>query len=565
MKKQGSKKIREWTNRDRLANAAVYVANLLIIAGLFLLGLYLNPAADFGVKLNEFFASVDKPIIYFIAIAVTSAAVFLYFYIADRDFLKRASNAEMIFLLIEFALIISYAIARFVNPYLRPFALVPLIMLFLTNKKSAMFAHAIFCVFMLLINVGTSADEREYIYLLLSFAVGVLAVVALGEKYSRLKLLSRSFYISAPTFLMVGVSVLAGGITDKIWQSLVSAVFCGPFTVALFILFMPFFEGVFKKISAFRLAEFTDHRAKLIRRMIMAAPGTFNHAIVVSNLAEACATAIEEDALMARTCAYYHDIGKLRRPEFFSENQADGVNPHNDLTPELSTNIIRAHAQDGYNLALKHRLPKEIADVCLQHHGTLPIYYFYYKAKKFTDGEVDIKEYCYAGPKPQSKIAAIIMIADGCEAASRTLTNRSTENVRKVVTKIVNERMALGQFDECEITIKELNIIIQTIVNNLTGVYHQRVKYPSATLSGVKTEHPSGAVTGEEVAVELDQDIDGTEEELFAAKPKKAETKKTKAETAEKEETEAEEKPVKEVKIKKEKTTKAKETKEDKE
>jgi putative nucleotidyltransferase with HDIG domain len=208
---------------------------------------------------------------------------------------------------------------------------------------------------------------------------------------------------------------------------------------------------------------------------------------VVSNIAEACATAINEDALLARTCAYYHDIGKLRRPEFFTENQADGINPHDDLTPELSANIIKSHTQDGYQLIRKNRLPKEIADVSVQHHGTLPILYFYNKAKKFTDGEVDISQYCYAGPKPQTKIAAIIMIADSCEAATRTLKDRSRENVKSTVRKIVNDRMELGQFEECEITLKELNIIMHTVVNNLTGIYHSRIEYPKVNLDGLQT------------------------------------------------------------------------------
>ena len=249
---------------------------------------------------------------------------------------------------------------------------------------------------------------------------------------------------------------------------------------------LPIMEALFTKISNFKLAELTEHKSKLIKKMLIKAPGTFNHSIVVSNLAEACALAIGEDALLARTCAYYHDIGKLRRPEFFKENQVDGVNPHDDLTPELSTNILKAHAHDGYNLAIKNRLPKEIASVCLEHHGTMPIMYFYAKAQKFTDGEVDIRQYCYNGPKPQSKIAAIIMIADGCEAAVRTLEERSRANVDKLVRKIVSDRMKLGQFDECEITLKEISIIMHTIVNNLTGIYHNRIEYPKVEIDGTE-------------------------------------------------------------------------------
>ena len=168
------------------------------------------------------------------------------------------------------------------------------------------------------------------------------------------------------------------------------------------------------------------------------------------------------------------------------ENQTDNVNPHDDLTPELSTNIIKAHASDGYNLIMKNRLPKVIADVCLEHHGTLPILYFYDKAKKFTDGEVDIDKFRYNGPKPSSKIAAIIMIADSCEAATRTLIDRSTENVKKVVRSIVSEKMQLGQFDDCEITIKELNIIMNIVINTFTGVYHSRIEYPKVSLEGIE-------------------------------------------------------------------------------
>ena len=141
---------------------------------------------------------------------------------------------------------------------------------------------------------------------------------------------------------------------------------------------------------------------------------------------------------------------------------------------------------DGYSLVLKNRLPKEIADVCLQHHGTLPILFFYDKAQKLTDGDVDINQYCYQGPKPQTKIAAIVMIADGCEAAARTIQDRSRENVKKVVRKLVDDRMKLGQFDECEITFKELNIIIHTVVNNLTGIYHNRIEYPTVDLTDVE-------------------------------------------------------------------------------
>jgi putative nucleotidyltransferase with HDIG domain len=315
----------------------------------------------------------------------------------------------------------------------------------------------------------------------------MMAIFCMDKVYSRIRLLTMSLVVTLPTVLCLAMMVINNSKVNT-WEALISGFCSGPIAVVAFMVLLPVFEAMFTKVSNFKLAELTDHKAKLIRKMIQQAPGTFNHAIVVSNIAEACAIAINEDALLARTCAYYHDIGKLRRPEFFKENQADGFNPHDDLTPELSANIIKSHAQDGYNLVLKNRLPKVIADVCSEHHGTMPIMYFYGKAKKFTDGEVDIAQYCYPGPKPKTKIAAIIMIADGCEAAARALQDRSRENVKKVVRKIVNERMEMGQFEDCEITLKEINIIVHTVVNNLTGIYHSRIEYPKVNLDGIKVQ-----------------------------------------------------------------------------
>ncbi|MBQ0098990.1 MAG: HDIG domain-containing protein, partial [Firmicutes bacterium] len=279
--------------------------------------------------------------------------------------------------------------------------------------------------------------------------------------------------------------------------------FCsGPLAVSLFMVILPFFETIFNKTTRFRLSELTDHKSWLIKRLITEAPGTFNHSITVSNIAEACATAIDENALFARTCAYYHDIGKLRHPEFFVENLMNQESPHDELTPELSTNIIKAHATDGYNLLIKNHFPKDVASVCREHHGTMPIYYFYAKAKKFTDGEVNITNYCYSGPKPQSKISAIIMIADASEAATRTLTDRSRENVTKTIEKIINDRMDMGQFDECDLTLKEISIIKNTVINNIAGIYHNRVEYPRVIINQEQKEEVKEVETVKEVTNE---------------------------------------------------------------
>ena len=482
MKKTKSQKILKWATSDYFKNAVVYVINFIIIAFLFVAAVKFN-ITDF----NEYFSNITSFLHFLTMLILVLGMMALYFAFEERDFMKNAVNSEMLFLILELSLVVCYVAGRYVNIYLRPLALVTVLTLFLANRRTAIFMNVIFCVIIFLFDSfsGTSFSVGNYPALIMGFTSGMIACFCLDKVNSRLKILNMSLIVSLPTLLCVVMTVIENG-DENIIASLICGACSGPLTVSAFLILLPLFEAGFKKVSYFKYAELTDHKAKLIRKMIQQAPGTFNHSIVVSNIAEACATAINEDAMLARTCAYYHDIGKLRRPEFFTENKADGINPHDDLTPELSANIIKSHTLDGYNLIIKSRLPKEIADASVQHHGTLPILYFYNKAQKFTDGEVDIAQYCYTGPKPQTKIAAIIMIADSCEAAVRTLKERSRENVKSVVRKIVNDRMALGQFEECEITLKELNIIMHTVVNNLTGIYHGRIEYPKVSLDGLQ-------------------------------------------------------------------------------
>ena len=481
MGKTKSQKILSWETKDIVLVAVTYILNLIVIGALFL------AAVELTDGIGSYFSKVVTPIHFFILLSLVIAVMVFYFIFEEKNFLKVAANSEMLFLIIELSLIICFVTGEYVGIYLRPLALAAIMTLFLVNRRTAIFMNFIFCILVFLFDafVGTSFSIDNYPALIMGFTSGIIATVCLDNVYSRLKLLIMSTIISVPTIICIAMSILANG-TENAFRDIICGAFSGPLAVAAFLLLLPIFEAMFKKVSSFKFSELTDHKSTIIRRIIEQAPGTFNHSIVVSNIAEACASAIGEDALLARTCAYYHDCGKLRQPEFFKENQADGYNPHDDLTPELSANIIKSHTQDGYNLIMKHRLPKVIADVCVEHHGTLPILYFYGKAKKFTDGEVDIAQYCYPGPKPRTKIAAIIMIADGCEAAARSLQDRSRENVKKVVRQIVNERMELGQFEDCEITLKELNIIIHTIVNNLTGIYHSRIEYPKVNLDGIK-------------------------------------------------------------------------------
>ena len=476
-----SLKLVPWTKGNIVSVVATYVVNIIVLALMFIAIVAINGARGKDT-VDVFFQNPAVFINFLLLLFLFVAIIVIFFFFEDRNFLRIAANSEMLFLILELSVIICFVFGQYINIYVRPLALSALLVLFLTNSRTAVFINFIFCMITFLFDSFSGAtlgfsDYSAVFFMAMGLSSGTLATYFLKDVYSRIKLFSLSIILSFPILICVALPLVDFGSDSNLAVSLVSAGCSGPLSAVLFMVLLPFFEVLFKKASFFKYAELTDHKSKFIRKMIAQAPGTFNHAIVVSNIAEACATAIEEDALLARTCAYYHDIGKLKQPEFFTENQK-GYNPHNELTPELSADIIRSHTKDGYDLIRKYHLPQILADVARQHHGTMPIRYFYAKAMKYTEGELDIENFSYPGPKPQTKIAAIIMIADGCEAKVRTLPERSHEKVDAAVREIIEERMDLGQFDECDITMSDLDIIRKTITNSLAGVYHDRVEYP---------------------------------------------------------------------------------------
>jgi putative nucleotidyltransferase with HDIG domain len=198
---------------------------------------------------------------------------------------------------------------------------------------------------------------------------------------------------------------------------------------------------------------------------------------MVANLADAACESIGADGLLARVGCYYHDIGKTKRPGFFIENQMSHANPHDSLPPETSRDIILAHGSDGAKLLQKHKMPKEIIDIAQQHHGTTLLKYFYHKAKE--DGKlVKEEEYRYAGPKPQKKETAIIAIADSVEAAVRSMKQPTAEKIKETVQSIIKDKLHDGQFDECDLTLKELKTVERVLCETLNGIFHSRIEYP---------------------------------------------------------------------------------------
>ena len=412
--------------------------------------------------------------------------VYYYYYFEDRAFVAQARNVVLVFSLFISCIVLCYAFGKLIGIYARPCALLALLCVFLFNRRQAILLNFIFSVIMFVIDTYTNnfsadgATTQVYYSLMLNFVCGTFAIFAAAGAKTRGGLLLTGCAISVPTVIIVTLLPVATIYTDLInfFISIGCAVFGCVVSGILALAGLPIFEKLFNRLTVFRLRELTSTNAPLLVRLKQEAPGTFNHSLVVAQLAESCAVAIGENAELARAAAYYHDVGKLKQPDCFTENQTD-YNVHDELMPELSADIIRSHARDGYELLTAAHFPKIIADCAREHHGTLPIKYFYNKAMRLSGGEADVGDYSYLGPTPRSRIAAIIMIADASEAATRALKDRSPEKVEHTIRTIIEERMDLDQFADCDITIRDLSVIRQTLVETLSGVHHHRVEYPA--------------------------------------------------------------------------------------
>jgi len=245
---------------------------------------------------------------------------------------------------------------------------------------------------------------------------------------------------------------------------------------------LPIFEFLFGTITNIRLLELADFNHPLLNRLMLEAPGTYHHSLIVGNLSEAASRAVGANSLLARIGAYYHDIGKLTKPGYFSENQCVVGNVHESLAPNMSKLVIMNHVKEGVELAKEYRLNPHIIDFIRQHHGTSLVYYFYRKALENGQEQAGVKEdvFRYPGPKPTTKEAAIVLLADSVEAATRALKEPTLAKMEELVHKIINNKFIDGQLDECDLTLKDLEKISQVFIHILTGISHTRVHYPEA-------------------------------------------------------------------------------------
>ena len=262
----------------------------------------------------------------------------------------------------------------------------------------------------------------------------------------------------------------------KMEESIAYIAINASFSVLIILALLPILEYLFSRTTNIKLIELADFNNPLLKKLMMEAPGTYHHSLMTASLAEQAAEAIGVNSLLARVCAYYHDIGKLKNPEYFIENQAKNSNPHDELPPSMSGLVLVSHVKDGVALAKQHKIDKVIVDAINQHHGTSLIQYFYFKAIE-KNKDVNEQDFRYPGQKPTTKISAILMIADSVEAISRTLQDKSVVKLREVVEKVINNKFTDGQFSDCPITLKDLSKISESMTSTLCGMYHARIEY----------------------------------------------------------------------------------------
>ena len=367
---------------------------------------------------------------------------------------------------------------RYVNVYFMPVSLALLLVAMLLDAQLAMFVNLLIALLASMMTTGSGMIA----IVLMACASAPFIVMLFNRSMLRTTSLLAGVIIGLDNFLVaLGVGLFNSVEIRTVLNNALWAAGGGAVGAVICIGVQPVLEWLFNLATASKLIELSNPNQPLLRRLLLEASGTYHHSIIVANLAEAACTAIGANGLLARVGAYYHDIGKLKRPMYFKENQM-GDNPHDRTDPRVSTAILTAHPRDGAAMAQKARIPEPVIDIIRQHHGDCPVMFFYDKALKLYGDQVDISAFRYEGPRPQTREAAVVMMADSIEAATRALPNPDPEKIDALIRKIVRGKLNDGQLDCSNLTFNDLEKICSAFSTVLTGVFHERIEYPTIAI-----------------------------------------------------------------------------------
>lgn len=402
---------------------------------------------------------------------------FLQYWYLKREKVEIFKNIKLL-ILIALLNILSMVLARvisIISPFLIPLACAPILMTVLLDYRVSVIINVLNAV---LIMVIVGFDPQIALILIVNIIIGSISLKKLNQ---------RNDILYSTLYIVIGViiSTLTSGILssndlNKLMINIMLAALGALMSGVLAIGLLPFLESTFDIVTNLKLLELANPNNVLMKRLLMEAPGTYHHSIMVANLAEVAAEEIGCNPIITRVGSYYHDIGKLKRPFFFGENLMGLDNPHNNIGANSSTLIIISHVKDGLDLANEHKLPKIIKDIICQHHGTTVVKYFYYTVKNAAENpdEVIKSDFQYQGPIPETKEAAIVMLSDCVEASVRSIKEPTMVKIEEMVNNIINDKLHCNQLNNCDITLKDLEKIKNCFLRVLKGIYHQRIEYP---------------------------------------------------------------------------------------
>ena len=410
------------------------------------------------------------------------AVLWLLLQLLEPSALRSVRTLVVIMLVMAISEALSVLSITLINAYLSPVALCAILLTGLLGPRIGAAAGLTMTIIIAGLSAASSnAYSNEMVCLMLTGLVGtVVAVQFLAGKPQRVGAVICGVLVALANLLVmlaIGLMTavhLGNTIYQAVWM-MAGGVLSGLIAVG----FQPVFEAIFNLATPSKLMELANPNHPLLRRLLMEAPGTYHHSIIVANLAEAAAERIGANMLLARTGAYFHDVGKLKRPMYFKENQ-HGDNPHDRTTAHLSAAIVTAHTTDGLRMAQKHRLPVEIQRIIVEHHGDTPVMYFYHKALQQADGKpVDVKDFRYNGNRPSTKEGAIVMLADTIEAAVRSMSEPTPQAIAQFIERLVRGKIEDGQLSDSPLSLKDIDGISDAFIKVLRGVFHERIEYPT--------------------------------------------------------------------------------------
>ncbi len=399
----------------------------------------------------------------------------LFYYKNSRS--KREVRAKRIVLdysIFNFGFLLSFGSMQ-ISPYLIPIAGVAMLISVLENA----YLGIVYSLFLtLIVALGFSLSPEVIVLMVLSSVISSMLVFRV---FQRGRLFVSGLFISLINVLAILAFSVMNNLElnialENVFLGGIAGILCSIITIGS----LPFWEVAFKILTPSKLLELANPSHPILKKMLLEAPGTYHHSILVANLSEAAALDIGANSLLARVGAYFHDIGKIDRPFLFSENQYDGNNPHDNLVPRVSAKVIKDHVERGIKLGKQYKLPEEIIEFIERHHGTTLVAYFYYKAKDSVteDADIDKEAYTYLGPKPSNKEIAIVMLADSVEAAVRSLKKGDKQAIADLINKIIQGKINAGQLNNTGLTLGDIDTITKSFISNLSSAFHDRVEYP---------------------------------------------------------------------------------------